>query len=217
MKIVNKQLEMLRNGNPPSVYTVLAEALNAIPRDNKLTLLDVGCASGYYSEVISTLVGNRFEYTGSDYSDAMLNLARKRYPNIEFLKLDIRHIELSDMSYDIVFSGALIVHVKEWEEAIIELTRITRLYLILHRTPIIDKMFYREEKKIYADVPVFYNRFNRDELMNIVLDCRFRKIFEKKLCPHEKEGVCEMTYVFKRLQHSNILGKERQNEVAIII
>lgn len=200
LKIVDKQLEMMRKGNPPSVYKVAAEALDAIPGDNNLTLLDVGCASGYYFEVISTLVGNRFDYTGSDYSDAMLTVARKRYLNTNFLKLDIRHIDLPDKAYDVVLSGAVIEHVKEWEEAIRELSRITKFYLILHRTPITDEMYHREEKRIYAGVPVFYNRFNKNDLMNLISECGFRKIFEKNVYSHEKKGLGYMTFVFERFQ-----------------
>jgi 2-polyprenyl-3-methyl-5-hydroxy-6-metoxy-1,4-benzoquinol methylase len=200
LKIVDKELEMLRRGNPPSVFTVAAEALNAIPGRNKLTLLEIGCASGYYSEVISTLVGERFNYSGSDYSDAMIATAEGRYPNAKFLKLDIRHIELPDKAYDVVLSGAVLVHVKEWEMAIRELARIARLYLILHRTPVSDDKSYRIEKRIYADVPVFYNTFNKDEFMHIVLGCGFRKIFEKNIYSNEIKGSGSMTYVFERLE-----------------
>lgn len=200
LKIVDKELEMLRRGNPPSVYTVAAEALKAVPGNNRLTLLDIGCASGYYSEVVSELVGDRFQYSGSDYSDAMITVAKNRYPNTKFLKLDIRHIELPDKSSDVVLTGAVLVHVKEWKEAIRELARITRLYLILHRTPVTNEKSFRMEKKIYADVPVFYNAFNKHELMDIISQCAFRKIFEKNVYPNEEQGVGEMTYVFERLQ-----------------
>lgn len=201
-KIVDKELEMLRRGDPPLVYTVVAEALNAIPGSNKLTLLEIGCATGYYSEVISRLVGKRVEYTGSDYSDAMLTDAKKRYPNTKFLKLDIRHVELPDKAYDVVLSGAVLVHVKEWKEAVRELARITGSYLVLHRTPVTNAKSCRIEKKIYADVPVFYNTFNKNELMNLSSECGFSKIFEKNVCPHEKKGLGYMTYVLERLSIS---------------
>jgi SAM-dependent methyltransferase len=198
LKVVDSELEMLRRGVPPSVYTVGAEALNSIPGDNKLTLLEVGSASGYYFEVISKLCEGRFEYIGSDYSDAMIAVAQKRYPNTKFLKLDIGQIELPDKAYDVVFSGAVIVHVKKWEEAVRELARVARSYLILHRTPVTDVRSYRTEKKIYAGVPVFYNSFKKDELMNIISECRFRKIFEKNVYPNEKKGLVHMTYGFER-------------------
>lgn len=200
LKVVDKELEELRSGNPPSVYTVAAEALNAIPGNNRLTLLDMGCASGYYSEVISTLTGKRFEYTGADYSGAMLTVARKRYPDIRFMNLDIRHIGLPDKSYDVVLSGAVIVHVEEWKEVVKELTRIARSYLILHRTPVTDGKSYRTQDKSYAGVPIFFNTFNKNELMDIILEYGFKKILEMNVYPHDKKGSGSMTYVFRSVK-----------------
>lgn len=200
LKLVDKELEKLHSGNPPSVYKVAAEALKAIPGDNRLTLLDMGCASGYYSEVISTLTGERFEYTGADYSDAMLAVARKRYPDIRFMNLDIRHIDLPDKSYDVVLSGAVIVHVEEWKEAIRELTRITRSFLILHRTPVTNGKSYRTQDKGYAGVPIFFNTYNKNELVNLMSGCSFKKIFERNVYPHDEKGLGYITYVFERLK-----------------
>jgi ubiquinone/menaquinone biosynthesis C-methylase UbiE len=77
--------------------------------------------------------------------------------------LDIHYIELPDKAYDVVLSGAVLVHVKEWKEAVRELARITGSYLILHRTPITDAKSYRIEKRISAGVPTFYNKFNKDD------------------------------------------------------
>lgn len=198
LKFIDKQLTMLHRGDPPPEYTVAAEALNAIPGSNKLTLLDFGCASGYYSKVIPTLVGKRFKYTGSDYALPMLTAARKEYPNTKFLNLDIRHIQLSDKAYDVVLSGAVLVHVeaKEWKEAAKELARITKSYLILHRTPVTDAKFCSREKKIFGGHPVPCNTFNKNELMSLLSEYGFSKIFEKNVCPHQKQ---DMTYVFKRV------------------
>lgn len=198
LKIVDDELAMLFRGDPPSVYTVGAEALNNIPGDNTLTLLEVGSASGYYVDVISKLCGDRFVYTGSDYSDAMIAAAQERYPDNTFLKLDIRRIALPDTSYDVVFSGAVIEHVKEWREAVRELARVAQSYLILHRTPVVAVRSYRTEKKIYGGVPVFFNKFNKDEVMDIVSECGFRKTFEKNVYPHETKGLGYMTYGFAR-------------------
>jgi len=204
LKFVVKELEELHEGNPPTVYTVGAEALKAIPGRNKLTLLEAGCASGYYSEVISTLVGERFAYTGFDYSEAMIAVAKNRYPNEKFLRLDIRNTELPGKSYDVVLSGAVIVHVKEWKEAVRELARITRTYLILHRTPVsngrskrIEKMAY-SNKQVFHGTFMFYNTFNKDELMNLIFECGFRKTFEKNVYTSQKKGLGVMTYVFER-------------------
>jgi len=195
---------MLHRGDPVPEYTVAAEALNAIPGSNKLTLLDLGCARGYYSEVIPTLVGKRFKYTGSDYSDSFLTAAKKKYPNTKFLNLDIRHIRLPSKAYDVVLSGAVLVHVevKEWKKAVKELARITKSYLILHRTPVIDAKFCSGEKKIFGGYPVPCNPFNKNELMSLLSECGFSKIFEKNVYPHQKKGLGDMTYVLERLSIS---------------
>jgi len=200
LNIVVEELEMLRSGDPPSVYTVAAEALNTIPGTNTLSLLDVGCASGYYYEVISTLAKKKFEYTGADYSQSMLNLARKRYPDTKFKRLDIRHIDLSDKSYDVVFTGAVIVHVKEWKDAVRELARITKSYLVLHRTPITNGKSCKTEEKSYAGVPILFNTFNKDELMDLLSECGCKKIFELNVYPDGKKGLGYMTYVFERIK-----------------
>ena len=207
LKVVDKELEMLHKGNPPPEYTVAAEALNVIPGSNKLTLLDFGCASGYYSEVIPILVGKRFKYTGSDYSPPMLTAAKKKYPNTKFLNLNIHYIQLSDKAYDVVLSGAVLVHVhvKEWKEPVRELARITGSYLILHRTPVTNAKSYTIEKELYAGVLGFYTTFNKNELMNLLSECGFSKIFEKNVCPHEKKGLGDMTYVLERLSISGDL------------
>ena len=150
LKAVAKQLQLLHNGTPPPVFMIVSEALNIIPRDKRRSLLEVGCASGYYSEVIAALNEKRFEYTGADYSEAMINLAREQYPDSKFITCDIRDIDLKDRAFDVVLSGAVLVHVKEWQEAVRELCRLAGSYLVLHRTPITGQAHYRVEKKIYG-------------------------------------------------------------------
>lgn len=192
---VSAELVLLHRGKPRPVFVVAAEALWAIPGDDKLTLLDMGCASGYYSEALTTLVGDRFEYTGSDYSDAMLAAARGRYPDTTFLNLDIRHIELPDRAYDVVFSGAVLVHIRDWRAALAELARVTASYLVLHRTPITTSESSVGEGKAYG-VPVLVNSFNRDELTEAMTEYGFRQLFESQ---KPFRGNRHITYVFERL------------------
>src|SRR5450755_1333891 len=62
-------LAAMKRGEPRIDFKVAAEAVAATaiahPR-----LLEVGCGSGYYSEVFATLLGGGVQYTGIDYSDA---------------------------------------------------------------------------------------------------------------------------------------------------
>ena len=210
LKVVDRQLVMLRRGSPPAVYVAAADALAAIPgsdgplvlhpKDEVLTLLDVGCASGYYSEVISVLIGGRFEYTGCDYSDAMLAIARARYPGTRWLSLDVRCLALPNQSYDVVLCGAVIEHVKEWKVAIRELTRVAQSYLVLHRTPVTDGPSARIDRKIYGGVPVFYNTFNKRELTGLLKECGFRLRYEKDVYARDRRGPKRITRVWERVK-----------------
>ena len=73
----------MKRGEPRLDFTVAAEAVAATgiadPR-----LLEVGCGSGYYSEVFATLLPGGVRYTGIDYSDAMIARARAHYPSTTF-------------------------------------------------------------------------------------------------------------------------------------
>jgi ubiquinone/menaquinone biosynthesis C-methylase UbiE len=199
-EIVESELKMLYEGNPPPVFARAVEALSSIPGKEIQTLLEAGCASGYYSEVISQLLGNRFKYTGGDYSDAMLELARQKYPGVPFLKLDVCNIDLHDQSYDVVLSGAVIMHVEHWEKAIQELARVARKFLVLHRTPVTTGPVSRRESLSYASVPIFFNQFNKKALVRLVESCGFQKIFEKEVYQDKKDRPVEtLTYVFQRV------------------
>src|SRR5258706_1380676 len=50
-------------------------------------VLEIGCGTG---NLASRLIQNGFRYTGLDLSDEMLAIARREYPNGEFVKGDMR-------------------------------------------------------------------------------------------------------------------------------
>ena len=197
LRIVDRELAMLHAGDPPGVYQVVAEALKAIPGSNPLTLLDMGCASGYYSEVVSTLVGERFAYTGADYSEAMVATARERYPTVQFFTANICDIEVPDNAFDVVLSGAVLQHVEEWEKGLEELIRIAGSYLVLSKTPVWDEPFARTEGELYAGVPGFWNRFNRPDFLGRLAAAGFRVIYERDVYPDRPGKERYMTYTLQ--------------------
>src|ERR1700719_354560 len=73
----------MKRGEPRIDFKVAAEAAAATgiacPR-----LLEVGCGSGSYSEVLATLLVDGVDYTGIDYSQAMIARARAHYPSTAF-------------------------------------------------------------------------------------------------------------------------------------
>jgi len=72
-------------------------------------ILDVGCGTGFVDKY---LAGRGFDVVGVDYSDAMLDIARRNVPDCEFRKMDIRKLEFEDHAFDGVLAvGGVLVHI----------------------------------------------------------------------------------------------------------
>jgi SAM-dependent methyltransferase len=64
-------------------------------------VLDVGCATGYYSAILSSL---GYEVTGIDISETGIRKARERYPDIRFEVQDATALPYSAGSFDFVLA-----------------------------------------------------------------------------------------------------------------
>ncbi len=179
LAFLNGDLECKKFHKGAVVWKALADAVeNCIPESN-LQLMEIGCASGYYVDIFDHFLNGKFIYSGSDFSEAMIKMAQKNYPNNNFKVLDIRNIDLNDKSCEVVFSAAVLEHVPAWKKGLKELIRITDKYLILHKTPV-KRTFSKLQKIIYDDVEVCFNTFPRQELLDIVTNSGFELIFDGK-------------------------------------
>lgn len=132
--LVDEQLHQMYLDNPPQHFSALADIFKTIPDYREITIFDAGCASGYYYEILQHLCQFKGLYLGADFSAAMLAMAATLHAQINFFETDIRALSFRRMSFPVVLSGAVLVHVKEWQQAVSELCRIAEKYLILHRT-----------------------------------------------------------------------------------
>lgn len=161
LKIVNNLASDFKN-NPP--VKVLLKALKNIPDNNK-KLLEIGCSSGYYSEYISKS-GFKFKYEGCDYSQTFIDLAKKRYPDIKFSLNDSTKLTYKDESFDVVISGSCILHIPNYRKAISETCRVSKKYVIFHRTPILHLTGTTFTSKQGYNVEMLEIIFNESELLN---------------------------------------------------
>lgn len=107
-----------------------------------LNVLELGCATGYNSEVLQP---GYTRYLGIDYSEAFIAKATELHADaghvrtppgrVSFAVGDARALELFDGSYDMVIEGSVIIHVPEWQSVLSEAIRVSKRYVILHRTP----------------------------------------------------------------------------------
>jgi len=157
-------LDQMRFGDPRIDLRIAAEAVDragvAAP-----SLLEIGCGSGYYSEILETLARSRISYTGIDYSAAAIKHAKKRYPGGRFFQGDATALAFPDQSFDITFNGVSLMHILNYEKAVSESARVARKAAIFHSAPVfVDHDTVYLHKYAYG-APVVEMVFNRDELI----------------------------------------------------
>ena len=192
----------MKRGEPRLDLRVAAEAVTAtaIPHPR---LLEVGCGSGYYSEVFATLLPDGVDYTGIDYSDAMIERARARYPSMVFEVADATRLPYPDGAFDIVFNGVSLMHIIDYQAAIREAARVAARCCIFHTVPVFDNFQTTFLSKYAYGAPVVEVVFGKQELMELCRDAGLRLELEWASIPYDVSGATghhsvTQTYVFSR-------------------
>lgn len=166
---VDRELAAYRAGKPSQGFDVLIEMLNSVGQcrpDNPspLSLLEVGCSSGYYSEALA-IKNMNVSYSGCDYSTAFIGMAKHLYPALDFRVEDATALRYADESFDVVVSGCCILHIPDYEAAIRESARVARSHVIFHRTPVLLQQQTSYFTKQAYGVKTVEIHFNEQELV----------------------------------------------------
>jgi SAM-dependent methyltransferase len=200
-ELVDGQLATYRRGEPVDVFDVMIRALRALPAGARgMSVLEVGCSSGYYSEVLDT-AGMGVTYAGCDYSDAFIALARQKYPALHFDVEDATALSYGPDQFDVVISGCCLLHIPEYEAAVAETARVARQYVIFHRTPVLlgkPNTYYR--KRAYG-VETVEIHFNEPQFLALLAASGLALISTYTLSESLYHGIgtAERTYVCKKL------------------
>jgi SAM-dependent methyltransferase len=174
----------MKRGDPRLDFRVVAEAVAATGITNP-ALLDVGCGSGYYSDVFATLLAGGVRYTGIDYSDAMIARARARSPSIAFEVADATRLPWADGAFDIVFNGVSLMHIVDYQAAICEAARVAASYCIFHTVPVFHDYRTTFLQKYAYGAPVVEVVFDKQELMTLCRDAGLRLAREWTSIPYD--------------------------------
>jgi 2-polyprenyl-3-methyl-5-hydroxy-6-metoxy-1,4-benzoquinol methylase len=165
--IVEPQLRDYRAGHANPIFDALVGVLKHNVSDlNACSLIEVGCSSGYYSQVLADR-GIRVAYQGCDYSDAFVQMARRFYPTLSFDVEDATVLSYRNEAFDIVVSGGCILHIPDYPRAVSEAVRVSRRWVIFHRTPVLhthETTMYT--KKAYG-VETVEIHFSEQELLRL--------------------------------------------------
>ena len=108
--------DQMKAGQVREDFRSVADAIEATGLEAP-TVLEVGCGSGYYHEVLGHLLGSKVKHVGVDYSEAMI-LWRNLVTSGQFHVGDATRLPFADRSYDIVMDGVALMHIQDYERAI---------------------------------------------------------------------------------------------------
>ncbi|QHE83756.1 class I SAM-dependent methyltransferase [Hydrogenophaga sp. BPS33] len=167
-ELVDRQLADYRRGAGIDVFDVLVNALRKLNgQRTPLRVLEIGCSSGYYGEVLQ-IAGVNASYEGCDYSDSFIALARERYPQWTFQVQDATKLDYPDRSFDVAISGCCLLHIPEYESAVAETARVADRYAIFHRTPVLLGQPNKTFRKLAYGVETVEIHFNEPDFLALL-------------------------------------------------
>jgi SAM-dependent methyltransferase len=162
-QLTEHELVKMYGGKPIKPWQVLKEVISYTGLHNG-SILEVGCSTGYHNEVIAYLLGHPINYTGIDYSRAMIEKARRLYPKTRFDVGDTTALPYSDHQFDICLSGGVLLHVPNYRIGIFESARVAEKWVIFHKTPIVSGKTQYFRKRAYG-IPCVEIHFGEEEFL----------------------------------------------------
>ncbi len=167
----------------PSEY--IEEFLALLPKNAKI--LDVGCGVGVDAGFMAS---EGFEIIGVDLSKEMLNIARQKFPQIDFRHQDIRELDFPPNSFDGILASCSLIHIpKKDVPALLEkfhqiLKKNGAIYIALQGGKS-EEIFINEPFK--PDEKLFLNIISFDEIKNLLVKNGFSILKKYEREPKSKE------------------------------
>jgi trans-aconitate methyltransferase len=159
------QLDNAEHIAPFSTFLRVLETL--VARDDlarPARLLDVGCGSGHYSQLIERYAPGRFVYAGCDSSTQMIEIARAEWPERTFSVGDVFDEALDLDAFDVLLASALVDVSRKWPRALGILFASAASHVILHRQHVTAESSRVEVVRGYAGHDTYRSFINVADL-----------------------------------------------------
>jgi SAM-dependent methyltransferase len=167
-ELVQWELADMYLGRPQPMFRALADLLAPILSDQD-SVLEIGCASGYYYEILEYLMNRRIAYTGVDYSEPLIEMARQYYPKARFDVADGSALPYRDRQFHCAISSCVLLHTPNFREHIRETVRVADRFVAVHRTPICRTRPTQFLRKFAYGIETVELLFNEREILDAFL------------------------------------------------
>ena len=119
------KIHQLFSTNPESIHAWVGRHLIM---DSAVAVLEVGCGTGNLWKECAHLLPEGSTWTLTDFSDAMVEKARKNmaFPGARFEVADIENLSYEDDSFDVINAHHVVYHANDKDRAFAELKRVLR-------------------------------------------------------------------------------------------
>lgn len=145
-----------------------------LPKDS--VVLDVGCGAGRDA---SYFISKDFSVTGIDFSEKLIDIARKKVPKGKFLVMDFEELEFTENSFDGAWASASLLHMPKERllSVLIKINSVLKkggLFFSLYRVGKGEK--FTKEKRGNAFLERFYAYYKPDEIRSLLKKAGFKGI-----------------------------------------
>jgi len=165
-------------GHPaPGSKQILLDVLRNCSSSAHTTVLDLGCGNGQLYESFKA-EGWQCDYTGVDFSEALLNVARRQNPEATFISGDVNQLtSLIDRKFDFVIYSHVIEMLESPEASLLEAKKATDRVLIRFFEPPefeVDTVELREMDLGQGKVPYLRRKMSKSyyQLMLSNVGCK---------------------------------------------
>ncbi len=210
--LVQQELAQMYKGNMPLPYKIAAEAFQEIAF-NGINVLEIGCSSGYYSEVLEYSTGKNINYIGADISPDFIKMAENYYPKCEFIVADGASLPFANEQFDAVFSAGVLQYSTEYSSQIAETCRVAKTWVLAHRTPLcLNRQTQYIKKKAYS-IEIMELLFNEKEFVNEFINHGFILKNALTIAENMQSDYVEKTFIFYRNSHDDIILSNKDKSI----